>query len=1042
LSSPLADLPSLSVRRPILVIVANLLIVIAGLAALMDVEVRELPNIDQPRITINAIYPGASPETVDTEVTSVIEGAISRISGVQNIESTSRENESRIRIDFYPSVDIDAAANDVREAVATAQRTLPANVEELTVIKADADSDPVMRLAVFSETLTEDALTRIVEDDIANQIAAVPGVATVELNGKRARVMRVIVDPLRLASYGLSVEDVAKTLTGARLDLPAGSFKSSDQLLLVRADASVIQPSEIERLEVRPGIRVGEVAHALYGPETAESYVRLDGRSVIGLSVLRQAKSNSIAIAEGVATLVDRLNASRDDIEILLTTDEARFVKGAMREVAVSLTMAVLIVVAVMYLFLGGVRPTMIPTLTIPVALIGTLVAVWMLGFSINILTLLALVLATGMIVDDAIVVLENIQRLRGLGIKPLAAAVLGTRQVFFAVIATTVTLISVFLPIAFLPGTAGRLFTEFGLVLAVSIAISGFVALTLCPMLASRLPENVGQRTGKLRAPVAVFGNRLAEFYMRTLDWALGARLIVLTVVCVIALAAGVVYMTITQELLPTEDRGVLIIAMQGPDGVGPDYMDRQTAKVEEILLPLKTQGEVSVIFSVIGRSGSNSAFVIAPLTPWDSRTRSQDTITKQINKSLGSIPGANARIRTTNSLGIRGGLGGLSFAITGTDYKEIATSAGTLIAAIEKDMPGVRDMRMSFQPTQPQLSIQIDRRKAEDLGVPIEGIANTLKAMVSGYDVAEINVEDRNIPIVMESATGAINDPGDLNNLFVSAGEERLVPLSAFITIEEQGIAAKLERVAQKRAVIIDADLTPGYTLDQAVKDLNDLYKRVLPPGAQIIYQGEAATLETTSRDVAITFAVAVLVVLLVLAAQFESFMSAVVVILTVPFGLAAAIFALKLTGTTINIYSQIGLVMLVGLMAKNGILVVEFADQLRDHGHPVMEAVRTASKIRLRPVTMTMLSTVLGGLPLVLGSGAGAEARAAIGWVIFGGLGLATVFTLYLVPVLYSLLAPLTKPRAHAEDRLSSELRDAKSSSAITPAAESKS
>ena len=597
----------------------------------------------------------------------------------------------------------------------------------------------------------------------------------------------------------------------------------------------------------------------------------------------------------------------------------------------------------------------------------------------------------------------------------------------FFAVIATSVTLISVFLPIAFLPSAAGRLFTEFGIVLAIAVAISSFVALSLCPMLASRLPAIDGG-SGPPRGVFARAGRRATSVYSKLLDFTLSARFLILGGTALVALTALAVFPTIDEELLPREDRGAIYVYLQGPDGVGLDYMDRQSAKVEELLKPLQDSGEVGNVMSIVGRWDLNRVWIIAPLAPWSERTRGQAEIARELRRPLKAISGANVRIRQPNSLNLRRSGGRLEFALTGSNYKDLAAAADDFRAAMQQRLPHFEDPDVEFQQTQPQLSINVDRRRTEDLGVPVTGIANTLRAMVGGFEVAELNVDDRSIPIMLESAAGAIDDPSDLTNLFVSTSQGELVPLSAFVTLAEVGVAAELDRTAQKRAVEIDAPLPAGYSMRTAMTEVQAIADDILPAGIDLRFLREAATLEETSNEVAITFAVAVLVVLLVLAAQFESVLSALVIVLTVPFGLAAAIFALKLTGSTLNIYSQIGLIMLVGLMAKNGILVVEFADQLRDRGHTVMNAVREAAITRLRPVMMTMLSTVLGALPLILGSGPGAEARSAIGWVVFGGLGIATVFTLVLIPVIYSLLAPLAPPRAHAGIRLDRELREA--------------
>ena len=1028
-----SDLPSFSVRRPTAIIVVNLLIVIAGLAALFGIEVRELPDVDRPVVTVRAFFDGASPETMDAEVTSVVEGAVARVSGIKTINSASEENNMRVRAEFLPNVDLDVAANDVREAVAAIERRLPEGVEDITIVKADADASPIIRLALMSNRLSQEALTRLAEDDVGAELSAIPGVATVALFGDQERVLRVVVEPMRLASYGLSIDDVAKVLRSTSLDVPAGSFKSDDQLLLVRADASIWRPADVEGLALRDDVRLGDVAQAFYGPAEAESYSLLNGRKVIGLGIIRRAKSNTIEISAAVDKVIERLNRRLDDVEIVKISDDARFIRGAVREVIVSLSIAVGVVIVVIFFFMGAIRPTLIPAVAIPIALIGTVAAIWLLGFSINILTLLALVLATGMIVDDAIVVVENIDRQRAAGMKPMAAAVVGTRQVFFAVLATTATLVSVFLPIAFLPSMAGKLFAEFGFVLAIAVVISSFVALTLCPMLASRLPSRDGH--GAREGYLGKFGNWIMGLYRRLLEFTLSARFLVLGAAVMVALSAVVLFPSIDEELVPTEDRGAILIMMQGPDGVGLEYMDRQSARAEALLEPLRQSGEITNVLSIVGRWDLNRVYIIAPLAPWSERTRSQAEIAKELRPKLKAIPGATARVRTPNSLNLHHVGGGLEFALTGSNYADIAAAADTFLAAMHDRLPQFEDPEIEYQQTQPQLSVRINRRRAEDLGVPVEGIASTLRAMVDGFQVTQLNVDDKSVPVLIESAAGAIDDPSDLHNLFVASTRGGLVPLSAFVTLEEVGVAAELDRTVQKRAIEIDTPLPPGYSLQRAISDIEKLADDVLVPGIELRFINEAATLQDTSSQVGIAFGLSILIVLLVLAAQFESFLSACVILLTVPFGLAAAVFALYFTGSTFNIYSQIGLIMLVGLMAKNGILVVEFADQLRDRGHEVGEAIRIAAVTRLRPVMMTMLSTVLGALPLILSSGAGAEARHAIGWIVFGGLGIATVFTLVLIPVIYSLLAPLAPPRAHAGVRLDRELREIESPAAAT-------
>lgn len=1021
------DLPALSIRRPLLVLVANLLIAIAGFAAIFAVEVRELPDVDRPIVSVRAQYPGASPETMDAEVTSVIEGAVARVTGVKSLESSSEENNGRIRVEFSPSFDLDTAASDVREAVSRIERELPEDVEQLTVVKADENADPIIRIAAVSDVLVREELTRLVENDIVPALIAVEGVADVRLFGDRERLLRVVVDPMRLTSYGLSVADIADTLETVPFDVPTGSFRSDDQELIVRADASVIAAQQVENIIIRGTTRIGDVAQVFFGPEDATSYVRFRDQTVIGLGIIRQAQSNTIQISDGVERALEKLNARFDTLELVKTSDDATFIRGSVREVLTSLALTIMIVVATIWVFIGSLRATLVPAAAIPISLIGTVAAIWLLGFSINILTLLALVLATGMIVDDAIVVLENIQRRRAQGLAARAAAVLGTRQVFFAVVATTAVLVSVFLPISFLPSTAGRLFREFGFVLAIAVMISSFVALSLVPSLSARIPdETPGDH--KVRHFFSRWGSFFAGRYESSLALALAHPWRAFGIALLAAALSGALYGALDQELLPDEDRGIFYVFATGPDGVGLNYTERQAAEIEAILQPYVESGEIASLFTIVGIYDFNRAFVVARLAPWEERERRQQEIVSEIRGPLSEIPGARAFVQTPNSLNLRDDGGGLEVALIGNDYLEIYEAAKKLALAIEERHPGLTDPDISYQPTQPQLSLIVDRRRASDLGIPLSDLAATLRVMVDGDEIADLNVGDEAIPIFLESASGTINDPSDLANLYVGTAAGGLVPISSVVSLKEEGVAAELDRHMQSRAVEIDAELAEGTTLSEAVAQLEVLADEVLPPGISMILLGEAATLEETSQEVLLTYVIAFVVVFLVLIAQFESLTSAVVVMVTVPFGIAAAILALFLTGTSLNVYSQIGLVMLIGLMAKNGILLVEFADQLRDRGYEVKEAIATSARVRLRPVAMTMISTVLGGLPLILSDGAGAESRWAIGWVIFGGLGLAGIFTLYLTPVVYLGVAPFSKARAAEASRLDEELRHA--------------
>ncbi|EED33549.1 RND transporter, HAE1/HME family, permease protein [gamma proteobacterium NOR5-3] len=1019
------DLPALGVQRPWLVAVMNMLIAIAGLAALLAVEVRELPDVDRPIINVRAQLPGGSPETMDAEVTRVLEGAVARVSGVTDIRSSSEENSTRIRAEFRPGYDLDRAATDVREAISQTARNLPDDVEQLAVYKADEDAEEVVRVAVLSTRYSEETLTRIVEQDIVPAFLALPGVADVPLFGSRKRTLRVILDPLRLTSYGLTVSDVAAVLREAPLDVPAGSFRGGDQQLLVRADASVVTEEQVANTIVTGTVRIGDVADVAFAPADAESIVRLNGQRVVGIGVVRQAGSNTIEIAAGADRAIAELNARFDDLTLEKISDNAIFIRGAVREVLLSLLLAVLVVVATIRVFSGSWRLTLVPAIAIPVSLLGTVGAIWILGFSINILTLLALVLATGLIVDDAIVVLENIQRRRQQGLGANAAAVLGTRQVFFAVIATTVVLVAVFAPIAFLPGTAGRLFREFGLVLAVAVAISSFVALSLVPAAMARLGNST---EGAFDRRMRGIGICLQNFYIRSLDKVLRHPWPVLALCLLAAAGSGTLYLQLDQELLPDEDRGEINIYARGPDGVGLPYMGRQADRMEDVLLPLVESGEIKSLYTVVGRYDPNLVFISAPLADWSGRTRSQQEIAAEIAPILRNLPGAGPRVYSGNSLNLRGASGGLKIVLTGNDYGRIYAAARDYADAIRDRLQSVSGPRVGYQPTQPQLSVRIDRRRLADLGVSLPELAETLRAMIDGLDVIDLNIEDQAVPIMLEGGARTVDDPGDLTNLYVRAGSGALVPLSSVVEIVEEGVASELERQSQRRAIEVDVDVAQGVAMQTAVDELRALALEVIPEDIEVLTRGEAATLEESNRETIMTYGFALLIVFLVLVAQFESLTSAIVIIAVVPFGLAAAILALFLTGTSLNIYSQVGLVMLIGLIAKNGILLVEFADQLRDEGRKVREAVAEAAAVRLRPIAMTLVSTVLGALPLILSSGPGAEARSAVGWVVFGGLGLTALFTLYLTPILYLGVARFARPRSHAAQALDAEMRDA--------------
>jgi hydrophobic/amphiphilic exporter-1 (mainly G- bacteria), HAE1 family len=1019
-----SGMTALFIRRPVLAFVFNMLIIVAGLAALFGIEVRELPDVDRPVISVTTDFSGASAESIDRELTAVVEGAVARVPGIVSISSSSSFGRSRVTVEFGDSTDLDTAASDMRDAIGRIQNRLPTGADAPRIVKADSDAQPVVRLAVTSDTMTVQDMTVLVEDELVDAFASIAGVADVQIYGGRDKIFRVDIDQNRLASLGLTVGDISTALASVAFDAPAGSITSPTQDLIVRATANVTTPEQFEAINVNATTRLGDIATVTMGGDIGESQLRANGQTGIGLGIVRQAQSNTLEISEGVHEAVAQIRGNLPDgVDIFVTSDDAVFINGAISEVQGSLLLAVSVVLIVIFVFLRDARATIIPGLVMPVALIGNIAALYMAGFSINILTLLAMVLATGLVVDDAIVVLENIVRKRNEGMGPRAAAVLGTQEVFFAVIATTATLVAVFVPLSFLPGQAGGLFREFGFALAFSVMLSSTVALSLCPMLASRLLK-AGQRD---LAGDGGKGNFLARAYRRTLSACLNAPFVTIVIAAGFAALAAGLFGTIRSELTPTEDRAAAFIRVSAPQGVSLDYFAQQMRQIEALIQPLRDTGEITTTFSIAGQGSQNSGFMVMSLAPWGERERSQQDILNDIQSRVADVPGVRAFAFQPNSLGIRGAGSGLQFALVGSNYDALTRAALNIVTDLEDD-PRFRQPRLNDETTQPQLAVEIDRERAADLGIEISGLAAALQAMLDGREIGSVFIDDRSYSVKLVSTTNPINDPTDLEDIFLQARDGRFVPMSTIATLEERPVSPSLRREEQLRSVQVTSALADGVALGAAYDAVVEIAQEHLPAGSRVIPRAEAASLGETASGITLVFGFALIIILLVLAAQFESFVSAIIIMATVPLGLACAVFALLLTGTSLNVYSQIGLVLLVGIMAKNGILIVEFANQLRDRGMGVREAVEEACNIRLRPVVMTMLCTIVGAVPLVLASGAGAEARSSLGWVIVGGLGLATISTLFLTPVAYLLLGRFITPKVEEQARLRRELDEA--------------
>ncbi|PLW77811.1 efflux RND transporter permease subunit [Cohaesibacter celericrescens] len=1030
-SAMLGGMTKIFVARPILAFVINLLIIIAGAAALVAVEVREMPDVDQPSLSVRTSYEGASANIVDREVTSVLEDAFGALDGMTGISSTSSYGSSRITLDLSTDADVDIAANEAREIISQTMRQLPDDIEDPTVKKSDADADPIIRLALTGTQSLAD-LTLLAEGRITDRLALVDGIAEITVTGAQADEFRITISIPDLLARGLSLDDVTKTLKTLRNDYALGKLESSANSTILRSVSPDVTADLIGALRINDTTHISDVAYVQLTGEEKSQYARANGQASIGIDIVRQSVGNTLSISKDVRQAVAELKPQLPEgVELYITSDDGVFIEGSINEVTKSILLAIGIVILVIFGFLRSWRATLIPAIAIPVALVGTVAAIWITGFSINTISLLALVLATGMVVDDAIVVVENIVRRRHEGESPRLAAVNGTNEVFFAVISTTATLAAVFIPISFLPGQAGGVFSEFGFVLAFCVTLSSIVALTMAPMLASILDPGKKGATKRGKELEAGYSEPKEGWITRTflniIDKSI--RLPILTIGAALAFAVFAIgaAQTLTSTLTPTEDRALFFIIASGPVGVTNDYMSQQVEQVEAILKPYQESGEVASVLSLIGRGGGTRAFVIVRLADWSERERDQATIGAEFNTKLAKVPGIRVRVGVPNSLGIRGGGSGLNFAVTGNDYPKLVTAADKLILAMEGDA-AFTNAQLGSDTSTPQISVDIDRDRALELGITPDIIADTISAMTQGLTPTSVFIDGEELDVRLTPGGAPIDDARDLESVFARTSDGSIIPLSSVATFTQVLSVASYEREGGALAVSIRSNLATDVSMGDAIARVQDLASDILPTGTSITLLGEAGTLEESQFGTMMVFAIAGLIVFLVLAAQFESFISAIIIMITVPFGLAAAALAIKITGGTLNYYSQIGLVMLIGVMSKNGILIVEFANQLRERGQDIDSAIRNAVQLRLRPVMMTMVSTVFGGLPLILTSGAGAEARTAVGWVVVGGLGFATLFTLFLIPVTYRLLAPLGGEPGAAEHKLQQEAQNA--------------
>ena len=1021
----------LSVRRPVFAAVLSLFLVLIGLASAMNLAVREYPDIDPPIVSIDTTYRGASAEVIETRVTQVIEDQVAGLEGITKLTSTSRDERSSVTIEFSLNRNVDEAANDVRDRVGRVVASLPAEADPPQIAKSDSDTQPVMWLTFTSDRHSTLELTDIAERVLVDRFSVVEGVARVRLGGARRFAMRIWLDREAMAARGVTSEDITAALRRENVELPAGRLESAQREFTLRTRTGLTRPEDFAALVIqRSGdgnfVRLADVAQVRIGAEDERSVARANQEPAISLGIEQQSKANTVEVSKGIrAAMVDVLPSLPEGVEISINFDRADFIQASMLEVVKALGFALTLVLLVIYLFLGNLRATLVPALTIPICVVATFSVMALFGYSINVLILLGLVLAIGLVVDDAIVVLENIWRRVEEGEPPLLAAVNGSREIGFAVVATTLVLVSVFLPISFIQGNIGMLFREFGVAVAAAVGISSIVALTLIPMLSSKLFK-ANERRGWLTTKVENGFKRLGNVYRRLLGAVVPRPWPVMAVALLVTVAAAGLFRALPSEYAPREDRGIFFTLITAPPGASLEYTEAYAQRMEEILMRYVENGEARrVLLRVPGGWGSgggvDSARAIVLLEDWAKRERSAEDIASEVRAELAAFPGVQARVITPAGLGVRGADRPVQMVLGGAEYAQLAAWRNDLVAAAE-GLGGLRGLDSDYEERQPQMRVVVDRNRAAELGVSLENVGRTLETMLGSRAVTTFIDRGREYNVILQGRAEGRATPSDLSNIYVrSATSGQLVPLSNLVTIAERAGPAELRRFDRLRAITLSAGLEPGTSLGQALDDFETLARSILPPEIRISWDGESREFKQSGGSMYFTFVMALIVVFLVLAAQFESFRHPLVIMFTVPLAITGALLGLWAYGGSINVYSQIGLIMLVGLAAKNGVLIVEFANQLRDRGLEFNEAIIEAAAIRLRPVLMTSACTAIGALPLLLATGAGSESRQAVGIVVVYGMTLTTFLTLVVVPAAYAVIAAKTRSPEHVAREL---------------------
>ena len=1039
------QLAETSIRRPVFATVLSLLIVLVGAVSFNRLTVREYPKIDEPVVTVSVRYAGASAEVIESQVTKPLEDSIAGIDGVDVITSISRADQGQISVRFRLEKDADSAAAEVRDRTSRVRNRLPQAIEEPVIAKVEADAFPVIQLAFSSESLTPLQINDLVNRIVKPRLQTVTGVADVRIFGERKYAMRVWLDTDKLASYRLTTQDVEDAIRRSNLELPAGRIESQQREFSVTAQTDLVKPAQFGEIVIKTvngfSVRVRDVARVEEGAADERTAVRLNGRSAVAVGVIRQATANPLDLSKGVQAAIPQLKADLPpDVLIDIANDNSVFIDRSVKNVYQTIFEAVLLVALVIFVFLRTLRASIIPIITIPVSLIGTFALMALAGFTINTLTLLALVLAIGLVVDDAIVMLENIFRHIEEGMDPFSAGIKGAREIGFAIVTMTATLVAVYAPLAFTPGRTGRLFVEFALALAGAVVVSGVVALTLTPMLCTLLLKH-NPKPNRFDRTMERVLTGISDRYGALLRWivtarfvppagaasagqqfksmVLQARWLVLAVMLVSGAAILLIFPTMKQELSPMEDRGVILASVNAPDGSTLDYTNRYAQELEKMGQPFK---EFDRIFANVGNPTVAQASVVYRTVDWKDRTRSTMDMARELQPKFNALPGVTAFPITPPSLGQGFRERPLNFVIqTSESYQNLNVVVRQMLDEIAKN-PGIVSPDVDLRLNKPELRIEVERDKAADLGVSVEAVAKAIETLLGGRNVTRYKRDAEQYDVVVQTAASGRTTPEDIDRIYVRGRNDAMIPLSSLVNVQESVSPRELNHFGQRRSVSITASLAPNYSLGEALAFMDQTAAKVLKTGYSTDLNGTSREFRNSQGALVIVFVLALVFIFLVLAAQFESFVDPLVIMLSVPLSMIGALLALKWSGGSLNVYSQIGLITLVGLITKHGILIVEFTNQLRMQGMEMIDALVKASSQRLRPILMTTGAMVLGALPLALASGAGAESRTQIGWVIVGGMSLGTLLTVFVVPTMYALFARKAVPGAN-----NAEVRD---------------